>query len=79
MGERKQVDGACIFVQAMPTHQEEAVGLAGAGQVEAAAAGGDMTAQSGTLGAALLALEAAAAAHLGRQPFQSPLCLMHLS
>ena len=65
-------------MQTMLTHQEEAVGLAGTGQVEAAAAGGDMTAQSGTLDATLLALQAAATPYLGRQPLQPPLCLMHL-
>lgn len=53
----------------MLTHQKQAVGVAGAGQVEAAAAGGNMAAQSGALGAALLALEAAAPPHLGGQPF----------
>ena len=60
------------------THQKQAVGVAGAGQVEAAAAGGNMAAQSSALGAALLALEAAAPPHLRGQPFQPPICLMHL-
>lgn len=62
----------------MLTHQEQAVGFARTGQVEAAAAGGNMTSQSGALDATLLALEAAPAAYLGRQPLQPPLRLMHL-
>lgn len=60
------------------THQKQAVGVAGAGQVEAAAAGGDMATQGGALAAALLALQAAAPPNLCRQPLQSPICLMYL-
>lgn len=60
------------------TDQQQAVGLAGAGQVEAAAAGGDMAAQGGPLGPALLALQAAPTPHLSRQPFKPPVALLHL-
>ncbi len=58
---------------------QDAMVEAGTGQVEAAAAVAHMTAQRGSFGGALFALELAATSHCIRHSLQLPLRLIHLT